>query len=113
MSQARPTAWGGWGYCDPLCNKGRTFGWQGQLKMLEVTLNLITVCLKMYLRFLSLSSESANPFQDNLYLLIRRHPILRNTLLDNHITTTTTMNMTMTIIITIPGDEKGLLSPRV
>jgi len=34
--QARPTAWGGWGYCDPLCNKGRTFGWQGQLKMLEV-----------------------------------------------------------------------------
>jgi len=34
--QARPTAWGGWGYCDSLCNKGRALGWQGELKMLEV-----------------------------------------------------------------------------
>ena len=36
FDQARPTAWGGWGYCDPLCNKGRNFGWEGQIKMLEV-----------------------------------------------------------------------------
>jgi len=33
---ARPTAWGGWGYCDPLCSKAKTFGWEGQLKLLEV-----------------------------------------------------------------------------
>ena len=35
--QARPTAWGGWGYCDPLCSKAKTFGWEGQLKLLEVS----------------------------------------------------------------------------
>ena len=37
--QARPTAWGGWGYCDPLCSKAKTFGWEGQLKLLEVSIH--------------------------------------------------------------------------
>ena len=37
QDQARPTAWGGWGYCDTLCSKAKTFGWEGQLKLLEVS----------------------------------------------------------------------------